>query len=229
MMRLAIVSDLHIKPSSYDRIDTLIDRVAHASADAVLIAGDVFDRSDRTARALDTASRMLETWSRDGRPVAVIGGNHDAESPLVASLRLPPGVHWFASAQPETLLLPQLRLAVHGVSVEARDDVRDLWEQYPAPVSEHLNIGLMHTSLDGHHSNRICLPVRSERIISDDRYDVWVLGHVHSRSILSERPLVVYPGSPDNEPGFLMLRYEASAPTRWPTTAETPSWRIDTP
>jgi DNA repair exonuclease SbcCD nuclease subunit len=137
---------------------------------------------------------MVDEWCVGERPVVAIGGNHDAESDLPGRLRLPRSAHWFAAEQPSTLELPALGLAVHGVSVRERDDVRRVFEAYPEPVAGAFNIAMLHSSLDLAFSKRVCLPVGLDELRGDERYDAWALGHVHRRLVLHEKPLIAYPG-----------------------------------
>lgn len=235
-VRVAVVGDLHIgapvkqcdlSENGEDLLsialratEQLIESVSAARPDAVLITGDLFDRSDSSERALHLAQHMLDEWCEHDRPVAVISGNHDAESSLPARLRLPNSAHWFSDQAPETLMLPKLGVAVHGVSVLQRDDLRQVFDAFPNPVHGAFNIAMLHSSLDGEWSNRPCLPVPLERLRDDRRYEAWALGHVHRRLILNHDPLIFYPGGVharrDDETGargFAMLEIETISET----------------
>lgn len=220
--QLALMSDLHIGAAvpnddllGADRfawVDALSRRVLEARPVAVLIAGDLFDRRDESAQALEAAQDLLDSLTAGGRPVCIISGNHDAVSSLPAKLQLPRSVHWFGSQRPSTRLYAELGLAVHGVSVAEGDDLREVTAGYPAPIDGVMNIAMLHTSLDGTRSKRTCLPVPEHALVRDERYDAWLLGHVHERIHLSEEPLVLYPGSPHprhmaslDDPGFALL------------------------
>lgn len=210
LVRVAIVGDLHIgapirdfdapglgedpRRVSYLATEKLIEAVVATRPDAVLVTGDLFDRSDGTERALQVGQRLVDTWCEGGRPLAVISGNHDAESELPQRLQLPGPARWFSAEHPETLDLPELGLAVHGLSVRERDDLREVIDLYPAPVAGAFNIAMLHSSLDGAWSNRACLPVPLDRLRGDGRYQAWALGHVHRRLVLEHGPLIAYPG-----------------------------------
>lgn len=219
--RIALVSDIHVRPyradgsagsDEYDWIDALTEHVLGALPDAILIAGDLFDRRHDTAHAAAAAQRMLDRWSEGGRPVAIIGGNHDAEVSLPRTLALAPSVRWFPADQAETLILHNLGIAIHGQSVAEANDHRNVHPDYPAPIVGLTNIALLHTSLGGKRSKRICLPVELESLKLDPRYDVWVLGHVHERQVLNDSPLIVFPGDVDPAK-FDILLLELSHPT----------------
>lgn len=230
-VRVAIVGDLHIgapvrgldatqseheaREFAYYATERLIETVAAAQIDAVLVTGDLFDRGDGSTRALRLAQRMVDEWCDAGRPLAMIGGNHDAESELPALLHLPGSARWFSAEQPETLALTDLGLAVHGVSVRERDDLREVIDSYPAPLAGEFNIAMLHSSLDGEWSNRPCLPVPLDRLRGDGRYEVWALGHVHRRLALGEGPIIAYPGgvhakreNAEGARGFIVLEVD---------------------
>lgn len=210
IVRVAVVGDLHIgapvrqlemkvsekkvRSLAYYATERLIETVAETRPDAVLITGDLFDRTDGSARALELGQRIFDEWSDHGRPIVAISGNHDVESELPARLRLPDSARWLSADHAETVSLPELGLAVHGMSVRDRDDLRQVIDDYPAPVAGAFNIAMLHSSLDGKWSMRDCLPVPLERLQSDGRYQAWALGHVHRRLKLHENPAIVYPG-----------------------------------
>ena len=55
------------------------------------------------------------------------------------------------------------------------------------------NIGLLHTACgSGEHANYAPCSVAD---LARRGYDYWALGHVHTRSVLSEDPWVVFPGN----------------------------------
>jgi DNA repair protein SbcD/Mre11 len=60
---------------------------------------------------------------------------------------------------------------------------------YPEPVDGAFNIGVLHTSMDGHANYVPC-------IVNDliaRGYDYWALDHVHCGKILCRNPHVVFP------------------------------------
>ena len=52
--------------------------MAKEQADAVLIAGDLYDKSQPSGAAVDMVSWFLTELSRLSKPVFVISGNHDS-------------------------------------------------------------------------------------------------------------------------------------------------------
>lgn len=198
VVRVAVIGDLHIgaqvdgcgssagscqagdsghhsQTFSYYATEQFIDFLIRSEPDAVLITGDLFDRSDGSSRAIYLAQRLLEELMDGGRPIAVIDGNHDAESDLPEQLVLPESVNWFGVDHPDTLTWSELGLAVHGISVRERNDLRQVTASFPDPVPGAFNIAMLHTSLGGELSKRICLPVPLEQLQTDRRYEALAL------------------------------------------------------
>ena len=63
-------------------VDRLLDRVEALRPDAVLIAGDVYDRSAPSPDAVQLLSRMLTALSDMDVPVMMTSGNHDSTERL---------------------------------------------------------------------------------------------------------------------------------------------------
>ncbi|NLS09883.1 hypothetical protein HGQ17_07680 [Nesterenkonia sp. MY13] len=233
MTTLALISDLHIgapvkglglpaeqaRAEAYQAIASMQDEVLGSGADAVLCAGDIFDRHDHSEQALQIAEDLFAGFDAAGLPAALIGGNHDVESPLTARLRLPDSAQWVGQGElglegPGTVVWEQWRIAVHGQAVRDKDELRDLAAGYPKPVEGMWNLGLLHTSLTGQWSNRSCAPTTLETLYAAG-YDSWILGHVHQPMVMASRPLIAYPGSvhthkagePGGE-GFALLHLE---------------------
>ena len=79
------VSDLHIgkklcgKPLMEDQkhiLHEILDMAAAPDVDAVLIAGDLYDKSQPSGEAVEASGAFLAALSRLNRPVFVISGNH---------------------------------------------------------------------------------------------------------------------------------------------------------
>ena len=68
-----------------------------------------------------------------GVPVVMVSGNHDAESEITRTLLLPPNVHQLATTgAPQTLVLDDLGLAVHGQGFATKAVTENLAAAYPA-------------------------------------------------------------------------------------------------
>ena len=88
-MRILHLADLHFGKSIYgvsllesgDQphwVGSLLEKVEAIRPDAVVIAGDVYDRSAPSGDAVQLCSRMLTGLHRLGVPVMLVAGNHDS-------------------------------------------------------------------------------------------------------------------------------------------------------
>ena len=86
-MKFIHIADLHLGKqmndlSLMDDQRFILDQIAHIAAeeqaDAVLIAGDVYQRSTPQAEAMALFDAFVSRLARDGRKVFVISGNHDS-------------------------------------------------------------------------------------------------------------------------------------------------------
>jgi DNA repair protein SbcD/Mre11 len=175
-------------------LGNLVDAAIEEAVDAVLIAGDIFDGDwphyGTGVRFVYEMGRLREA----GIPVAIVTGNHDAESKLTKSLRLPGNVHMLDARAAQTIVFEELGLAVHGQSYATPAVVEDLSAGYPSPVAGLFNLGLLHTSADGRPGHERYAPCHVGAL-AQHGYDYWALGHVHHREVLHADPPIVFPGN----------------------------------
>ena len=87
----------------------------------------------------------------------LVRGNHDAASQIAKSLTLPDNVREFSCQGPETVILTALG-SLHGQGYLQRQETSNLARNYPDPVPGLVNIGLLHTALDGREGMNPMLP-----------------------------------------------------------------------
>ncbi len=193
-----------IAGASRRAFDNLIAFAVAEAVDLVVIAGDVFDGDWADYNSGLFLVRALERLNRAGIPVVMIRGNHDAASQMSRRLAWPANVRELSSRSPETVVLEELGVALHGQSFPDRAVTENLVPAYPAPRAGLFNIGLLHTSAEGRQGHDPYAPC-SVRDLALKGYDYWALGHVHTREILSTDPWIVFPGNLQgrhvNEPG----------------------------
>jgi DNA repair exonuclease SbcCD nuclease subunit len=95
--------------------------------------------------------------------------------------------------RPGTILVGE-DLAIHGQSYAVADTRTNLALGYPAAVPGRINIGVLHTALEGADDHAPYAPATVGDLLTRG-YDYWALGHVHSRRIVHAEPPVVYPGN----------------------------------
>ena len=211
-MRLLHAADLHLDSpmkglSAYpeapagelrlatrEALGNLVELAIDEAIDVVLIAGDIFDGDwphyGTGVHFVSELGRLREAGIR----VVIVTGNHDAESKLTKSLRLPANVRMLDTRQPQTVIFDELGLAVHGQGYATPAVLDDLSAAYPKPVADMVNVGLLHTSADGRPGHEHYAPCSVDALLQHG-YDYWALGHVHRRELLCADPPVVFPGN----------------------------------
>jgi exonuclease SbcD len=172
----------------------IIDTALAENVDALLIAGDLYDGAQRSAKTAAFLTGQLERLRTAGIPVFYIKGNHDAENPITGEVTLPDNVHIFDGRGGKQQLEGK-DVWIHGVSFNGKHAVDSLLGKFGAPVSGAVNIAMLHTSLAGaagHDNYAPCSVVE----LSALGFDYWALGHIHKRQVHSEAPWVVMPGIP---------------------------------
>lgn len=160
----------------------------------LVISGDLFDGDWRDISTGLFFSAQLSKLCEAGIKVVWIRGNHDAVSQIRRSVRLPEPVIELAANRAETRVFEELGVAVHGQSFSKRDVTEDLAAGYPARVAGALNVGLLHTALDGRSGHDRYAPCKIETLVNRG-YEYWALGHVHQREVVHAEPFVVFPGN----------------------------------
>jgi DNA repair exonuclease SbcCD nuclease subunit len=175
-------------------LDRLVELCLSEHAELLLLAGDLFDGSWRDySTGLFLCERMARLREAGVR-VVWLRGNHDAASRLRKHLRLPENVRELSHARPESVSFEELNLVVHGQGFAEQAVLEDLTRRYPAAVAGAVNVGLLHTALDGRPGHDPYAPCTLSGLV-DRGYDYWALGHVHAHEVVHRAPFVVYPGN----------------------------------
>jgi len=172
----------------------LVDRALEDAVDFVVIAGDLYDGDWRDYNTGLFFAREMARLHRAQIPAFVLYGNHDAESEITRQLSLPESVTLFSARAPETHVLNDLRVALHGQNFRRAATTDNLAANYPAALPGHFNIGVLHTALEGHASHARYAPCSVEELRAKE-YDYWALGHVHEYRVVEQSPRIVYPGN----------------------------------
>ncbi len=211
-MKIVHAADLHLDSplrglSSYEgapldevrnatrrALGSLVDLCIEEEAAVLLIAGDLYDGDFRDYSTalffLDQVGRLKQAGTR----VVWLRGNHDAANKMTRHLRGAEHVFELSHESPDSVIFEDVGLAIHGQGYRTRDTTENLALAYPAPRSGLLNIGLLHTSLDGREGHAPYAPCTAAQLAARG-YDYWALGHIHKREVVSEDPYIVFPGN----------------------------------
>lgn len=205
-----------IRAATRRALENLVALAVREQVDFVLIAGDIYDGDWKDYNTGLFFARQMSELRKAAIPVFLISGNHDAASQITRQLRLPDNVTVFQGKKPATHRLNDLGVAIHGHGYAQREVSDNLALDYPAAVPGLLNIGMLHTSLNGREGHAAYAPCTLDDLRSKG-YDYWALGHVHTRETLSEAPWIAYPGNiqgrhihEDGARGCLLVEAEGS-------------------
>lgn len=193
-MRLIVSADIHLgapirsaalrnpalgsrlQQATRDAFVALVDLAIAEDVAALVLAGDIFDSAYPDLRARAFLIAQFTRAAEAGIETVLIRGNHDALLDHRAHGELGPGIHLLHREAPTV----EIGGAVfHGLSFDSAHVSRSFLPDYPAPVPGRLNIGLMHTSLDGAAGHDPYAPCAEADLMAHG-YDLWCLGHIHA-------------------------------------------------
>ena len=232
-MRILHLSDLHLGRSmaEFSLIDlqkefltNIINAVGERKIDAVVVAGDVYDRTMPSVHAVQLLNGFLSALARMNVPVLLIAGNHDSAERLsfLSGVLGMQGIHiageYELGAEPVTLydehgpvrfhLMPffrpgAIRSQVGDARIETYDDaVRTAVERLPLDPAER-NVLVAHQFVCATGQ----MPMQSDsempflggvELVHASNFDVFdyvALGHLHQAQKVG-RDTVRYAGAP---------------------------------
>jgi len=182
----------------------IVDLCLLEKVDALLIAGDLYDGDQTSMKTARFLALQLRRLCDAQISVYLIRGNHDAESKITRELTLPNRVHVFSSKAEAVLFTPpegahaeqQQSVVIHGMSFKKPHAPASLLPDFKQATPQAINIGMMHTSLDGSAQHDLYAPC-SLVDLQQHGFNYWALGHIHKRAVHStEQCTVVMPGIP---------------------------------
>lgn len=205
-MKIIHTSDIHIDSPLTTRLPSdkvrerrrellsgfarLVEEAKLISANAIIIAGDLFDSEKITKKAMDTALDVIER--AENIMFFYLAGNHEGDALLSSGRALPKnlltfGKEWtyFTSA---------------GVTVAGRSEIREgMFDSLHLP-EDTKNIVVLHGELRDRTASPETIGTRDAR---ERKIDYMALGHYHSysRTEIDDRGYAVYSGTPEGR-GF---------------------------
>ncbi len=181
----------------YEAWERIVSAAVDRKVDFVTLAGDIFDSSNPDVRARvayrDGVGRLHEA----GIPVCAVLGNHDPLATFPESLRNLPGQYLFGT-EPEGIRPTSVEhcdgVMIFGASFPKTAVRENLVSRFRRDRGLDLAIGLVHANVSGMGGHRNYAPCTMDDLRASGM-DIWCLGHVHARMILSHNPLILYPGA----------------------------------
>ncbi|PRD40614.1 DNA repair exonuclease [Phyllobacterium phragmitis] len=185
-----------IGDSTRQALIAIVDLCLEEQVDALVIAGDLYDGDQTSMKTARFLASQMERLHQARIAVYKIRGNHDALSKITHELVLPPSVKIFgARAEAVEFTRDGLAVAIHGLSFAKPQAPDSLLPKYKSPVSDAINIGIMHTSLAGPSNHDVYAPCNVLDLHASG-FDYWALGHIHQRTHHQGPRTVIMPGMP---------------------------------
>lgn len=187
-----------IRGATRRALENLVAVALERRVDFIVIAGDVYDGDWKDHNTGLFFVGQMHRLREAGIPVVMISGNHDAANKMTHSLRLPDNVELLSHTKPATAtstVLRELGVAVHGRSFAKQAETGNLAREYPSKSAGMLNIGLLHTSLQGGSDQHEPYAPCDLDDLRGKGYDYWALGHIHQREVVCDDPAVVFSGN----------------------------------
>ena len=183
-----------LRTATRDAFHTLVTQAIDEQVDFMVIAGDVYDGDWKDFNTGLFFIRQMGRLRNSGIPIYLLYGNHDADSEMTRGLELPDNVHVFSSRKAETFRIESRKVALHGRSFKVAATTDNLLPGYPEPVAGWLNIGVLHTALEGNAEHARYAPC-SVAELKAKGYQYWALGHVHEHWVQRGDVTIAYPGN----------------------------------
>lgn len=193
---LAKLEDAPIEKISWltrEAFTKMVDLAIDLSVDFIILSGDIFDHESPSTATRRFFIKQMSRLFEKNIPVYLIWGNHDAKNCIFKKNELPQNIYCFNAANPESYVIDHLDVVLHGQSYADNAVTTNLALHYPTSIGEKFNIGILHTSLDGHEGHASYAPCDLQTL-KIKGYDYWALGHVHKHQILNQNPHIIYPG-----------------------------------
>lgn len=187
-----------VRTAGFRALQSLVELAVRERVNFVVVAGDVYDASDRSLRAQIRFREAAQRLAEAGIPLFVVHGNHDPEDGRSARLKWPENVTYFSTREVQWSAVRsnegETLAHVYGISFGTSAVTANLAAQFSVQPGAPYHIALLHANVDGNQGHDNYAPCTLEQL-KRSGFDYWALGHVHDRRVLSERPHVVYPGN----------------------------------
>jgi DNA repair exonuclease SbcCD nuclease subunit len=211
-LTIAHSSDLHIDTSrvteTFHPLCRVLDTARAASADIILLAGDIFDHNRMPLELLDRTARILD----DVRvPVVILPGNHDcltADSVYRrGGLGEPENVFILGVHSEEAAAFPEFDLEIWGRAHVDHKNMSPLSD--PRARSTGRQVAMAHGHWARNDADRHRAWLISDEQIEATGADYVALGHwPQATAITNTRVPAYYSGSPDLAQTINIVRFE---------------------
>ncbi|GHV97109.1 phosphoesterase [Lactobacillus nasalidis] len=222
-----------IQQAAAESLTRIVDLALKEQVDLVLIAGDSFDSNKPSPASQLFLAGQVKRLTDAAIQVVMIFGNHDYMTSQDLLVEKSPYFCLLGDQEQVERVFFKTKTGfaynVTGFSYSHNHIERDLLPDFPE--KDGYTIGLMHAAQKAASGNVYAPFELSE--LKELGYDYFALGHIHARQLLSEQPLIVYPGNiqgrdvgelgekgcclgeVDERTGKTSLRFVPTAPITW--------------
>lgn len=181
------------KGEQLDTLKQIMDICVSRNADALLIAGDMFDSMKVDRRLLDDVKEMLSHYSVR---IFITPGNHDPATPdSCYNEEWPENVHIFRGGM-EKVEIPEKNTCVWGAGFTKTSCDETLLRDF-MPVSSRINVLVLHGELTSSEFSDSRYNPIFEEALKNCGADYVALGHIHGYEHYEYNDfLYCYPGTP---------------------------------
>ncbi|WP_405176185.1 DNA repair exonuclease [Paenibacillus sp. FSL H8-0261] len=190
----------YLRESTFAALGRLVRVAIQENVDFIVISGDVYDVSDASLQGQLRFQEALKELGQQGIHVFLIHGNHDPLDGLRLTTEMPSHVTVFGGEKPDLASAYRRKdgqevAIVSGISyptAKVTDNTAVTFSRKPG--SRLFHIAMLHGNVDGDLLHETYSPC-SRRDLIERGFDYWALGHIHKRSVLHEKPAIIYPGN----------------------------------
>ena len=195
--------EIRVRRSPIKVLDNLVALAEEEQPDFILLAGDTFDddmpSSDNYFKKFKNFLKKLDQLNID---IYIVLGNHDVDSDLLTSFeakKLPENTYVFPAKNADTFTIDNFKVAIHGQSYPKKVVTEKLVQNFPKPISDFYNIGIIHTNYQGAEGGEDThnYAPTNKPMLDKLEYNYWAFGHIHKRQVVINEPYIaVFSGNP---------------------------------
>lgn len=189
-------TQIHQAPN--ESLTRIVNVAIKEKVDLVLIAGDTFDSPRPNPSSQLFFASEVERLTKAKIQVVMIFGNHDHMQETDLLVPDSPYFKLLGNGEKIETINRQtdsgFKYSVTGFSYLNNHITIDKLAAFP-PKNTNYNFGIMHAQEKSGKSNQNVYAPFNLTELKELNYDYFALGHIHLRQILSEKPLIAYPGN----------------------------------
>ncbi|UNM89645.1 DNA repair exonuclease [Vagococcus sp. CY52-2] len=184
-----------IQQINYKVFETIIENCIKESVDFLLIVGDTFHQATSSIYTQKFVMDQFRRLEEEQIKVVMSFGNHDYYTKSRYWFEWPQNVILFDTEEVTTKVLQMTNgqsVSISGFSYEHQWIKGNKALDYPSRSMEtDYHIGFYHGEIaqEGKYAPFLLSDLKPT-------YDYWALGHIHKTEVLTDKPLTIYPGTP---------------------------------